>query len=297
MLHLLRGDSEILTIFKFYYFSDPGLNISHFNRNVFKKNVDQEITGKWKFASVNVKGNLNLPSINNLTFPNDVLTAQQLDSVVITGHKKFKNLRARNVKASFINDINLADWFFNSVKLREENQKVEGKVTLHNAVFYNDIEVKGLVNDFQFNAETVLTKSTPNQVIQGDLIVKTKTTRPMKILKSIFNQLFLSNSINGINFTDFFENSLKRQDREISTDLIFDRPLNVEELETNGFNIYDVNMGTFLSEMDVSTKLQNYEKNLGHLNELGVNLIGSFEGKNLRIANCDICKRHLTNEF
>lgn len=205
----------------------------------------------------------------------DVLKATQLDAE-IRGRKTFQHILAGNINTQFLGGVDLHEWFTNSIQLYSgDPQLIQGKVNLHKSTFFNDISVQNFVNNHEFNANTILTRSLHNQVIQGNLIIKTKL--PKAIVMSSFDQIFLANGINGVNFNGFFQDAFKLNDTEIESGISFLNPLVVQDLEMNGYNLYDVDMNKFLSELDASTDLRKYEENLASLDEVGRNLVASFQ--------------------
>lgn len=145
----------------------------------------QTITGKWLVDKLFIEGDLEA-LINNLYFRNDVLHEYNVDTVQVTGHKSFVNVAARNMNTNFINNVDLNDWFLNSVFLNKTNQIIQGKVTLVQPVFYEDIQVQGLVNNVFFSNQTILTKSHEDQVITGNVFIKTKYEVTFSMIDAIF---------------------------------------------------------------------------------------------------------------
>lgn len=158
----------------FFIFSDKGLNISHFNAVMLKGSEEQVITGKWKIEKLFIDGDFEA-LINNLYLRNDVVHEYNKDIALVTGRKSFINVKTRNINTEYINDVRLSNWFLNSVYLNKSfNQIIQGKVTLVQPVFFDDIQVQGLVNNIYFSNKTILTKSHEQQVLTGNVYIKTK---------------------------------------------------------------------------------------------------------------------------
>lgn len=214
-------------------------------------------------------------TINGFSFINDVLHKGNWETAEITGSKRINSLDAYDVKAPSVNGIDITDWISNAVLLNSSNEQIiEGKIDIVDSVFYNDLEVQGLVNGMIIAPETVLTKSGEGQVITGDLTIKTMT--PLEVKPSFIEQLTLRYGINGKNLTDIYENALKDSDSKIdSKRLVFEETLSVGSIETND-DIYGVNVGDFLRKSDASNELVTFQHNLKHLKSLGENIKTSF---------------------
>ena len=148
------------------------MNISHFESNALRHNIDQDIVGNWKIGRLVLYGDFN-GLINGLNIQTDILHAGNINAAVVTGHKKFRSLEAHNVNTRFVNDIDVDDWIKNSVKLNTtEQQTVNGHVTFKSAVYVtNNLQVHGTVNGIDIKPENILTKSADYQVINGDLTI------------------------------------------------------------------------------------------------------------------------------
>lgn len=239
-------------------------------------NVTQNITGTWFIKKLVLYGDFTGP-VNNLNFYDDVFHTGNMDSAVITGHKEFLNFNANNVDTAFVNGIYLSDWFEHSVFLNvAQEQIIQGRVTIIDAFFYNDINVQGLVNNMNFNRNTVLTKSDDNQIINGSLTIKSRSQSDGKISSLFIDQLELHDGINGKNINNLYDNALKVGDTNINSNLlVFDNPLNVGHLQV-GNNIYDVNVQNFSQELDKSSKITNYQNNMEHLTSVANELMQSY---------------------
>lgn len=178
------------------------------------------------------------------------------------------------VNTHYVNDIDVADWFENAIFLNLNGEQViEGKVELGQAVFYDDVQVFGTVNEINFNPETVLTKSGEGQVINGDLTIITMSPEVRKQL--FIENLYLLEGINGKNLSEIYANTLKRGDTKIhSKKLLFEEKLVVDVVETTK-DIYGVNIAEFLAGSDASHKLVKFQSNLEYLTRVGDNLKAS----------------------
>lgn len=224
---------------------------------------DQKITGNWSVNELIINGDY-IGTINGLNFNEDVLHTGNWHTAEVTGHKRFLSVETYNINASHVNQIDIMDWYQNAVNLNSSiEQNIDGHVDLGQAVFYEDLEVYGLVNGLIINPETVLTKSGEFQVIAGNLTIKTMT--PQEVKSSFIENLYLQYGINGKNITDIYLNTLKTSDTKISSrNLIFERKLVAGSIETDQ-NIYGVNVAEFLKKSDASVQLVKFQQNLEYL--------------------------------
>ena len=240
-------------------------------------NIIQNITGTWHIKKLilydEFKG-----TVNNLNFYDDVLHTGNMDSAMITGHKEFVNFNTKNVDTVFVNGILLSDWFEHSVFLNvAQEQIIQGRVTLIDAFFYNDINVQGLVNNMNFNRNTVLIKPDENQIINGTLTIKTRSQSDGKISSLFIDQLELRDGINDKNIKYLYDNALKVGDSNINSNLlVFENQLVVGHLQVDN-NIYDVNVKNFSQELEKSSKITNYQNNMEHLTKVADELIESYD--------------------
>lgn len=264
------------TFVYFYCSDDKGFSIQGMKMKALQHDVTQNITGTWHIEKLVLYGEYT-GSVNNLNFYDDVLHTGNMDSAVITGHKEFLNFNSKNVDTVFVNGIHLSDWFEHSVFLNvAQEQIIQGRVTIVDAFFYNDINVQGLVNNMNFNRNTVLTKSDNNQIINGSLTIKSRSQNDGKISSLFIDQLQLLDGINGKNIKNLYDNALKVGDTNINTNLlVFEHQLDVGHLQV-GNNIYDVNVKNFSQELDKSSKITNYQNNMEHLTKVADELIESY---------------------
>lgn len=231
---------------------------------------EQAITDEWFVKQLVIHGYYG-GLVNGLNLSTDVLHAGNLATSEVTGVKKFTTVEADHVFTQFINDVDVVDWFTNAVRLNSsEEQYIDGHVDLANPVFYNDIQVDGLVNGIDFRPETLLTKSGEGQVISGDLTLQTMTEQEMKPL--FIEYLYLSESINGWNVTDMFLNTFKRSDTKIDCDLVtFENKLIADSVTFDKL-VYGVNVSDLLGRMENSKKLEKFQSSLAQLEKVGDDL-------------------------
>lgn len=264
-----------LNVCLFFCSDDKGFNITGMKMKALQHNINQNIIGTWHIKKLVLYDEFT-GSINNLNFYDDVLHTGNMDSAMITGHKEFLNFNTNNVDTVFVNGIHLSDWFEHSVFLNvAQEQIIQGRVTIIDAFFYNDINVQGLVNNMNFNRNTVLTKSDDNQIINGSLTISPQNDG--KISSLFIDQLQLHDGINGKNINHLYDNALKVGDTYINSNLLeFENQLIVGHLQV-GNNIYDVNVKNFSQELDKSSKITNYQNNMEHLTKVADELIGSYD--------------------
>lgn len=232
------------------------------------------MAGNWTVKQLIIDGDYN-GTINGLNFHDDVLHTGNWNTAVVTGSKRIQSIETYDVKAKYVNGIDILDWYKNSVLLNSsEEQNVNGSIDLGSAVFYEDLEVYGPVNGMKINTDTVLTKSGDGQVINGDLTVRTMT--PQGVKPSFIENLNLRYGINGKNISEIYLNTLKASDTKInSKHLVFEQKLTAGSIETDK-HIYGVNVAEFLKKSDASVQLVKFQENLEYLTSVGENLKGSF---------------------
>lgn len=238
-----------------------------------RHDMNQTVTGEWNVKKLIIEGDYD-GKINGFNFVDDMLHRGNWETAEVTGNKKIRMLQARDVATQFVNGIDIINWFKNAINLNETrfDQIIDGKVELEHATFYTDLEVLGTVNGMTINPYTVLTKSGEDQVITGDLTIRTKT--PEYIKPMFIENLYLRDDINGKNLTYIYENALKRSDNKIESKLIFEKTLTTKTIETY-HNIYGVNIREFLDEHDASNRLMKFQDNLKYLTQVGADLKAS----------------------
>jgi hypothetical protein len=215
----------------------------------------------------------------------DVLHTGNWESAEITGHKKISFLEAYHVNAKFINGIDMIDWFENSVLINStEEQVIEGHVVFKKPIVsYDDIQVHGTVNDIFISPETVLTKSIPNQVINGNVIVKIFHENYMNQL--IIQNLLLKDGINGHKWQDIYENMFQEGDQSIhSKKLIFQNELRMDSINTNK-SIYETDIVEFLKGSSSNNKIIQFQSNLRHLSEEADSLLRSLSDSVIELSH------------
>ena len=239
-------------------------------------NQKQTVSGNWTIKKLVVHGDYD-GTINGMNFNEDVLHSGNVETAVVTGSKRIGSIAAYDVKTPYVNEVNIMDWLENAVFLNSsKEQNIDGTIDLTSqSLFYDNIDVAGAVNGITFNPTTVLTKSGDGQVINGDLTIRTMTTQGAKPL--FIDSLNLHYGINGKNFTEIYQNTLKVSDKKVdSKQLVFDEKLIVGSIEI-GNNIYDVNVAEFLKESDASDQLVKFQSNLNHLTHVGYSLKNSLQ--------------------
>lgn len=251
------------------------MNIEEFAQSTLRQDQEQHITGNWRVNKLIIDGDFN-GTINGFNFKDDVLHTGNWEKAEVTGFKKIKSLDVYDVKARIVNGIDISDWFQNAVNLNSsEEQIVDGTIELHQAVFYDDLQVFGTVNGIDFSPETVLTKSGDGQVITGDLTIRVMTPQEMKQL--LIENLYLRDGINGRNLTELYMNTLKASDTKIDSErLIFEQKLVAESIQADK-TIFGVDMAAFLKGSDASNELVRFQSNLRYLARVGESLKASAD--------------------
>ncbi|CAG9797903.1 unnamed protein product [Chironomus riparius] len=253
------------------------LNISHFETNVLRHNIDQDIIGNWKIGRLVLYGDFN-GLINRVNVQTDILHAGNFHTAVVTGHKKFRSLEAHNVNTRFINDIDVIDWIENSVKTNTtEQQIINGHVTFKNTVYVtNNLQVHGTVNGIDIRPENILTKSGERQVISGDVTINNMPHETSGFKQIFIENLSLKDGINGRDWNEFHDNAFTRDSPFIdSKQIIFENELKMESILTDN-SIYGTDMKEFLKGSSTNNKLMKFKDNMEYLTQVGDDLMRSL---------------------
>lgn len=241
--------------------------------------MNQEVTGKWKIRKLVLHGDYN-GLINGFDVQNDILHVHN-QNALMTGLKKVGVLDVHDVIVNFINDIDVDDWMKNAVRINSTtDQFIEGHISFKKfALFENNLRVYKTVNGLTITPQTVLMKNRENQVINGDVTFFIIDPRsPQMNAKS--NQLFIQNfklngDINGRNWQELKDNVFKSDSDSIDSKVVFEKELRVTELEANN-SIYGTDMVEFLNGSSVSNHMQQFKKNMEHLEDVGDDLVRGF---------------------
>lgn len=279
VLELVAASSiKHFQIYTFRYSDDSTLlNMTHFENNILRHNREQHVAGNWMIQKLYLTGD-HRGLINGLNIYTDVLHTGNFHTAIVTGHKKIKSLKTNNVITNHVNDIDIADWIKNSVKLNStEGQTIDGHVAFKKPIrILNDLKVHGEVNGIDIQAENILTKS-GDQVIKGDVTIN-NIPHEFDGFKQIFlEHLSLKNgNINGRNWNEFYANAFTKDTAVINSNkLMFDNELTVENLITEN-NIYGVDVKEFLKESSTNEKLMKFKENMEHLTKVGDDLMRSL---------------------
>lgn len=259
--------------------------MSHFESNVLRHDRNQDVIGNWKINRLILSGNYN-GLINGLNMQTDVLHYGNFQPAFVTGHKKIKSIEALSLNTRIINDIDIVDWYRNSVKLNAlEDQVIKGHVTFKKFVHINDLKVHGLINGIDIRPENILMKS-GEQVVNGDFIIDNMPNELTGFKPVFIQHLLLSNgNINGRNWNEFVENAFTKDSSFIdSNQIIFENELQMETVSADK-NIYGVNMKEFLKESTTNKKLMKFKNNMEHLTKVGDDLMRSLSDNAVEMSH------------
>lgn len=240
------------------------------NAVVFKKDENQDIQEDWKISNLIIDGNFD-GSINGMIFSEKILHFDNMRDVKITGRKYFDTVVTNTTLSQNVNNVDLYNWihratFHNQTKV----QYFTGHVIAKKAKFFNSLKTLGLVNGRTFNPNTVLLRSAENpQILRGNLtLISTGTGVEIENLR-------IGSTLNGNDVNYLLQDSFKSADPQIDSQLVFDKPLEVDHLETEQ-RIFGVDMEQFVKESNASRNLQNFENNLRYLSKIGENINSSL---------------------
>lgn len=222
-----------------------------------------------------VEGNFFGP-INGLRFYDDVLHETSLETAEITGWKYIKSVDAYTTTSRHINRVDIHDWVSKAIyKNVNSTQTVDGYVTMHNAKFYENVIAPGYVNGKIINKDTVLVRSPENlldaRTLLGNLSLISSQQAPSTIAK-----IKIAESLNGKDVNVLMADSFRSDDDVIDSKLIFDEPLEVENLETEA-KIFGVDMDQFVRESGASRNLEQFQRDLHFLRKVGKDIDASFK--------------------
>ncbi|XP_071055796.1 uncharacterized protein PF3D7_1120600 [Onthophagus taurus] len=164
--------------------------------------INKNISGELKFENVTVQNFIRTGLLNNMNTSRFVtlLTDQKIDEEMVIENLILEgNL---NVKG-LVNGVDLEKEFSNTV-LSKGVQNISSKITFNdNVLIYKDLQIKGNSKNIDFNNIFFINE---DGILKGNLNFSSKVKA---------KNLEIRGLINGINFTEWYENSLKKNSNRI----------------------------------------------------------------------------------
>lgn len=219
--------------------------MDYFAKNVFRINGDQNITGKWTMASVEIEGELTEGTlINGLNFDTDIVRDDEKGIINIAGFKSFSNLTIDKLicdEPCILKDTDITKWLGTFIYPNQKNI-ITGKLTV-DKINADNVKTDRPINGIFFNTDTILTKST-DQIINGNVTI-------------IADEVLIQNlTVNQINSqpAEFLKDLWRKGDTNpIESQVNFVQPIIVGDLNFDGkmFGVRKDEMDLKLSEADL----------------------------------------------
>jgi len=220
-----------------------GVNIERLNKQSFKLNSDQIITGKYTFGHVQIDGNLSVAGkINSIDLVEfDSAAVHTSGDEIITGHKVFGNVTVSNVNITgLFNGVNITLLFEDTLKKTGYQEVCQRKtftksVTTLSNTTVNNILVKNLVNGVNITKlDTEAVKLDGTDVLRGNYTFNS--------VVEVHENVTINDELNGLAFPGEYMTTFS--DQVISGLKTFKQAvlknLNVTGL-VDGFNLSDIN--------------------------------------------------------
>lgn len=252
------------------------INIDEFSNSIMRQNVTQQISD-FRVKRLIIHGDYD-GLINGMNIQSDLLHVGNFETAVVTGHKKISYLNAFDINTQFVNEVDVKYWMENAVMLNSSHEQViEGHVIFKQPVYIdNNLQVYGTVNGIRISPENILTKSTENQVINGDVTIKIMPPEGARMNQVLIENMKLNNGINGKNWNSFVENVFTRDTDYINSKrVVFEKELHMNSVSTNK-SIYGTDIGEFLMGSSSNNRMIQFRNNMQYLSKVGDDLMRSL---------------------
>lgn len=197
---------------------------------------------------------------------NDIVRYSRPKENIIYADKNFENVKINHLICGgqcTLQYVNMGEWISKTVMVYSD-YVVQGITYIENPIIAN-VNVLGTVNNQTFNSNTILRKSTEQNIL-GNVYIRNK---PYQVATLTFGNIYL-NYINSYNFSEFYNSLVLRHRRSelnanIFSNIQFLQPLWIDDLYVDVIN--DRNFSV-LSNTEVNHLTDQFRNKVKKLNRI-----------------------------